>query len=103
MKGSVSATYGVSDVCTTTIPVGLFQVLVKQGTKPRIYMYMYNKQGTKTRIYHKQCTKTYIHVHAQGTKIRISTPVHSTVLYYISNAFTFDIFNANIGMIVISL
>ncbi|XP_048778551.2 uncharacterized protein LOC125682176 [Ostrea edulis] len=33
MKGSVSATYGVSDVCTTTIPVGLFQVLVKQGSE----------------------------------------------------------------------
>jgi hypothetical protein len=33
MKGSVSATYGVTDVCTTTIAVGLFQVLVKQGKK----------------------------------------------------------------------
>lgn len=38
MKGSVTATYTMSDVCTTTIPVELFQVLVKQGNiNRRIY------------------------------------------------------------------
>lgn len=33
MKGSVTATYLMSDVCTTTISAELFQVLVKQGSE----------------------------------------------------------------------
>ena len=31
MKGSQTANYQMSDVCTTTIPAELFQILVKQG------------------------------------------------------------------------
>ena len=62
MKGSQTANYQMSDVCTTTIPAELFQILVKQGELNNIEVDIWSPEGIVIENNNMKYMKMYMQV-----------------------------------------